>query len=43
MTLLLAPIQIAKCNRLTRFDRVLKQPEISDLPFLRSYRMIRPG
>jgi len=43
MTLLLAPVQTLKRNRLTCFDGMLKQPEVSDLSFLRSYGMIRPG
>ncbi len=43
MTLLLAPVQIAKRNRLTCFDRMLKQPEVPDLSLLRFNGMIPPG
>jgi hypothetical protein len=43
MTLLLAPIQIAKRDRLTCFDRMLKQSEGPDLPVLRFNGMIRLG
>jgi len=43
MTLLLAPIQIAKRNRLTRFYRMLKLPEVPDGSFPRSNGMIRSG
>jgi hypothetical protein len=43
MTLLLASIQVAKRNRLPYFYRMLKLFEVSDLSFLRSNRVIRPG
>ncbi len=43
MTLLFASIQIAKRNRLTYFDGMLKQPDVPDLSFLRFNGMISPG
>jgi len=43
MALLLATIQIAKGNRLSRFYRTLKLPEVPDLSILRFSGMVRPG
>jgi hypothetical protein len=43
MTLFLAPILMAKRNRLTCFDGMLKQPEVPDQSFLRVNGMIAPG